>query len=277
MGQSGRVSNFTLIAFVLGFVINLALLVSFPPYRALLYVFGIEYIGPVRADHPSHGIILYLLTFSTIIGSTVLAGVGALLLYLSSRLDFVDSSHDPLKGDGLAAKAVDVCTGYYILSAIILTMLEILRRNFDEADDNANPFLMIPLALALLPNILVSPTYVFVSTSLFVGGLTTIPRSLRAYARQHRLSIAWGSGLVADRVDPEAVIGAIGDRTETGAEARKLHKDARQLLADVEAKVGELRRLRDELKRDVLYGEDVRKAESEADEILRNLSRMTGR
>ena len=274
MAETRRVtaSLFTLMWMVLGAFLNVILLGVVPVYQVLLWHLGVDRFIP-----PQKSVLVFTLDpdvlylpFHTVVSATILAFVGLVILFLSSRLDFVDKHDDPAKNDRLRAFLIF----FFVVSWICFLGIEGVRAG-DASDNSFLQLLgMTPMVILSLPSMIVSQVYVFVCTSLLLAGLITIPRSIHAFSRRHQLTKAWSQGIRSSGFDPSTVISSFGERTSTGAEGRKLRKDADRLRQQVQVHVDRLRVVRDKLKAEVLSNDDAAAMRREADDILAKVAAL---
>jgi len=264
-------SLFTVIWMVLGAFLNVVLLGVVPVYRGLLSQLGVERFVPEHSNtlQFSNDATITYLPFDTVVASTILAIVGLLILFLSSRLDFVDKRDDPAKNGGI----LSFLGFFFVVSWICFLGIE-LERSGQRSGGLLEVLFTIPMVILSIPALFVGSIYVFGCTSLFLAGLITVPRSVRAYSRRHQLTQAWSQGIRSSQIDPSAVISSFGDRTNTGAEGRKLRKDADRLQREVQGHVDRLRTVRDKLRAEVLSNDEAAAIHREADGILAKVAAL---
>jgi hypothetical protein len=264
-------SLFTVIWMVLGAFLNVVLLGTVPLYRLLLALLGVDRFTP----EDSNALIfatdanLKYLPFHTIMAATILAAVGLLFLFLSSRLDFVDHRDDPAR-NGL----IPACLGLFFGISWICFLATAYILSVGNNPGLLEILFMIPMVVLALPILFVNFLYIFGCTSLFLAGLITLPRTVYAYSRRHQLTQAWSQGIRSSQIDPSAVISSFGDRTNTGAEGRKLRKDADRLQREVQGHVDRLRTVRDKLRAEVLSNDEAAAIHREADGILAKVAAL---
>ena len=274
MAETRRVtaSLFTLMWMVLGTFLNIILLQTFPVYKVFLGYLGVDRFVPKLTNVMifTTDTNLTHLPFHTVVAATILAVLGLVLLFLSSRLDFVDQRDDPAKNEWIRT-----FLGFFFgVSWACFLVVEFVRAGDRSGNELLKILAAIPMVFASVPSIFVSNLYVFGCTSLFLAGLITVPRSVRAFSRRHQLTKAWSQGIRSSGFDPSAVISSFGERTSTGAEGRKLRKDADRLRQQVQVHVDRLRVVRDKLKAEVLSNDDAAAMRREADDILAKVAAL---
>ena len=271
-------SQFTVIWLVLGTGLNFVFVGKLPIYHEILKRLGIPEFTPAQTfTIPTTGLpSINFLPFQTVLAATALAALGLGLLYLSTRLDFVDPDDDPIKNP-FVASILGLLALFFGVSWICFIGIELDRFGQTSGSFIAYTLGVFTMFVLSLPAIFVTHMYVFCCTSLMLAGVITIPRSVRAFARRHQLTQAWTRGITAQRFDPASVIASFGDRTTSGADGRKLRKDADRLREQVEMHVVGLRSVRDRLKSEVLNREDTGAIRREADDILARLAILTAK
>ena len=277
-GRRVTASQFTAIWLVLGTGLNFVLVGNLPLYHEILRQFGISAFTPTQTSALlfTDDLSIKYLPFQTVLASTGFAAIGLGLLFLSSRLDFVDRDDDPIKNP-FVGSILGLLAVFFAISWLCFLGIELERYGQSTHNSFILIFAMIPMLILSFPALFVSSMYVFCCTSLWLAGIVTVPRSVHAYVRRHQLTQAWTRGKRAQRFDSAAVIASFGDRTTSGAEGRKLRKDADRLRDQVEMHVVGLRSVRDRLKSNVLNNEGAEAMRREADDILAKLASLTAK
>ena len=186
----------------------------------------------------------------------LMACLGAALLWVSSRLDFVDKADDHFKvylgGAGL----------YAVLSGIVFAADQ-MRISIEANPTLIGVFANIPLSVVAFPGLMIEYSFGFVCTSIFLAGLLSIPRGVIYLTSSHGLTGAWQKGKRAGMFDPDAVERGLGQKASSNAQARTWLKKAVDLKNEVEAEARRKQAEADRLAREI--NDDTERLQTEAE------------
>ena len=219
-----------------GFVAHFGLYFAFAPslYPQFLRWIGIRNIYPDRWE--GKGQATYLPDAQNFAIATVMAILGVGLLYLSSRLDFVDKEDDPFVP---IATGIGTVLGFSLPFVILVHWMGFLL--YDGVDGLGEFLLTIPFIVIMIPGFFINFAYISICLGVFLGGVIGTPRLVYVLTKTHRLRSVWEQGKDQTTFNAPEVINALGVSSETGAVARKWRRDAKELLHEVKVKVQDVR------------------------------------
>ena len=221
-------SDYTYNCLSAGVAVNIALLIiANGPYTSILAsLFGIVKWYPA-------GIVdnkLSSLPVSSIIGSTILGGIGVSILWVSSRLDFIDEEPDKLK------KVVKNLKWIFLASWVLLVAHLWMESMQGPAKSFLTILILIPLSIIAIPGVVPQIGYVFMCTSLFWAGMLCLPRAITFLKTSHKMRDVWNEGKNDGRFNPFKMRGSFGEPSSSAAHARAMRKDLKEILRDAQAK-----------------------------------------
>lgn len=240
-------SSYTAVCLMSGIAISAALrILAADPIEA--------WLGPLyfTIDHWESGV------FDRFVLVTFLGLVGLGVLWLSSRLDFVDQRDDLFPVFIIAVAIFAVCCW-------LLFMLFSWTQHTSYGDGarpaqwgNDTFFQHIGRAIAgliglvlLLPFWLFWVLYPIVILGAFLGGVLCVPRAFVFAVTRHSLRDTWEKGRRRGQFDSHEVTAGLGQSSKSSAQGRATLKESLSLLEEARAELGRLKTESDQLSKSI--------------------------